>query len=755
MIARVLLVGVLGLVVGLGTFVGGLLAAPIDLAVAPPPTAALLLAADGRQLATIEPPQKREDVRAEDIPEVMRQAIISAEDERFFEHNGVDYLATIRAAFRDLSGTGATQGGSTLTQQYVKNAYVGKDRTAMRKIREAALAVRLERKLSKDEIITDYLNAVYLGNGTYGVQAAAKYYFGVPIKDIDVDERTGRRIKTLGIARASMLAGIAPAPSAWNPVKDFTTARVRQQYTLNRMVVGHLITPQEATIAYRHDVRPLRESPPVKRVAGAQEFVDYVTAKVKADPSYSEDVFYRGGLTVKTTLDLDLQQAFVQALREVLPDPNDPQAALVAVDYRTGDIKALATLRRSPPVLDKDGKVVNKPVTEYQPNGFIVATAAKRSTGSTIKTFTLAQALAEGHSLSETRYGPAKDSIRCPKGACRDTGGYYVYGNAGDGEAGRFSLRRALAKSVNTIYVPLSLEVGRDKVAQLAEKAGLAPRKTLWGHPGAPANFLSFGIGGGVNVTPLAEANAYGAFANDGIHVDPRSFTEIRTGASGTDPGRVLTKAAVTGRTRVVSPTVAKDVVAALTDVVDAGTATPEIKPLPFPVFGKTGTTNGSTDAWFTGCIPVQGVCIASWMGYDNTVCDYTVKDAKGNRLARHVDGPCGGMKDVHGVDQVFGGTLPARAFARAQEVYAQIKADRAARAAGLTPSPTPTPSATATRRPSKGPLAPTATLAPTRSAAPRPSPTPAASPTPSPTPPQPTLLPPGGSPTPSATGPP
>ena len=731
--ARVALVGVLALLVGTGTFIGGLLAAPIDFAVAPPPTAALLLAADGRQFATILPPEKREVVKAEDIPEVMRDAIISAEDERFLKHSGVDPLATLRAAFRDLTG-GNTQGGSTLTQQYVKNAYVGNERTALRKVREAALAVRLEQKLSKQEILTDYLNALYLGNGLYGVQAASKYYFGVPVKDLALNEATGRRDPSLALARATMLAGIAPAPSAWNPVKDFTTARIRQQYTLNRMVVGGYATPQQVSAAYKLSVKPLRESPP-EPPNPAPEFADYVKAKIKADPAYDEDVFFRGGLRVRTTLDLDLQQAFAQALKEVLPDPTDPQAALVAVDYRTGDVRAMATLRRVPPVKDADGKVVNSPSAGYQRNGFNLVTNARRSTGSTIKTFTLAQALVEGKKLTDTRYGPARDTIRCR--GCK--GGAYVYGNAGDGEAGRFSLRAALAHSVNTIYVPLAIEVGRDKVAALAERAGLAPAGTLQGRKNAPANFLSFGIGGGVDVTPLAEAVAYGTFANGGIHVSPRSFTEIRAGAVGTDPGQVLSRTPVTGRSRVVSGTVAADVVKALTDVVTYGTATSVRQP--FPVFGKTGTTNDSTDAWFTGCIPEQHVCIASWMGYEYSTCE--VGDGK------RVDGPCGGMKNVHGVKQVYGGTLPARAFARAQEILRQIKADRAARAAGLVPTASPAP----TRRPAPARVTATPSLAPrpTRTVAPAPKPTPSPTPVPVLTTAPPILVPPS----PTATSPP
>jgi penicillin-binding protein 1A len=725
--ARALLVGALALGVGAATFVGGLLAAPIDFALAPPPTAALLLAADGRQFATVLPPERREVVKAADIPQVMRDAIISAEDERFLKHSGVDPLATIRAAFRDLTGS-STQGGSTLTQQYVKNAYVGNERTALRKIREAALAVRLEQKLSKQEILTDYLNALYLGNGLYGVQAASTYYFGVPVKDLDRVRGTTRRDPELALARASMLAGLAPAPSVWNPVKDFSTARVRQQYTLNRMVVGGFATPQQVSEAFTRDVRPVRLSPPDPPNA-APEFADYVKAKLKADPSYDEDLFFRGGLRVRTTLDLDLQQAVTQALHEVLPAATDPQAAIVAVDYRNGDIKAMATLRRAPAVRDASGTVVRKAVLGYQQKlGFNLATNAQRQSGSTIKPFTLAVALQEGQSLDTTRYAPNCLSLPNPGG----TPDPYRFCNSDVGESGTFSLRRAMADSINTVYLPLAIKVGRAKVATLAERAGLSG--SIRSGP------LSFGIGGSVEVTPLSEAVAYGTFANEGVHTSPRSFTEIRTGASGTDPGQVLSRAPVSGRSRVMSPAVAGQVVQALTDVVQHGTARSAQQP--FPVFGKTGTTNGSTDAWFTGCIPEQHLCVATWMGYEFSSCKL------GHGL--HVDGRCGGMHDLGGTSgQIYGGTVPARVFARAQDILRQIKAERQARAAGLLPTAAPT--ATPTPRPTRRapvPVKPrvlTTTPPPKATRAPTPKPTVTSAPPPATT--APTLLPPGPSP--------
>jgi penicillin-binding protein 1A len=713
--ARATLVGVLCLVVGGTTFIGGLLAAPIDFAVSPPPTAALLVAADGRQLATLQPPERREEIQAKDIPEVMRQAIISAEDERFLEHSGVDPLATIRAAFRDLTG-GLTQGGSTLTQQYVKNAYVGNERSALRKIREAALAVRLEQRLSKEQILTDYLNALYLGNGLYGVQAASKYYFNVPIKDLALDRKTGRPDPILGLARASMLAGIAPAPSVWNPVADFATARVRQQYTLNRMVVGGYASPKEVTEAYRRDVKPLRISPPEPPNA-APEFVDYLTAKIRADKSYDEDLYFRGGLRVKTTLDLDLQQAFRRALDEVLNDPvRDPQAAIVAVDYRNGDIKAMATVRRVPPRVSKEtGEVVRKPIKGYQPKlGFNLATNAQRSAGSTIKPFTLAEALRQGQSLGTTRYGGPCMSIPNPGG----TPNPYRFCNSDPSRAGTYTLRRAMAQSVNTVYLPLANKVGRQKVADLARKAGLSGAVK-------PGN-LSFGIGAGVEVTPLSQAVAYGTFANDGVHMSPRSYTEIRTGAEGTDPGQVLVQAPRPKGDRVVPKDVAEDVVTALTDVVRSGTARSARQP--FAVFGKTGTTNDYVDAWFVGCIPEQSICVATWMGYEDIVCT--------GSKTRVVGAACGPMKNLHGARSVSGGTLPAKVFARAQVLLREIKADRALRAAGKTPPVRPSPT------PSKSPVKATVRPTPTTSSTPKPTvAATTAPPTPSPTP-RPTVVP-------------
>src|SRR3954452_4749221 len=200
----------LAAVVGAGAFAGGLLAAPIDYGFEPlPPQAVLLLDSSGRVFATVRAPQDQEPVPSADIPQVLKDAVVAAEDERFFAHRGVDPLAVVRALWRDASGA-HLQGGSTITQQYVKNIYTGSEQTALRKLREASLAIRLEHHLTKNQILTRYLNTLYLGNGTAGVEAASRFYFGVPISLLGQNLKSGRTSDSLALARAATLAGIAP-----------------------------------------------------------------------------------------------------------------------------------------------------------------------------------------------------------------------------------------------------------------------------------------------------------------------------------------------------------------------------------------------------------------------------------------------------------------------------------------------------------------------------------------------------------------
>lgn len=716
---------VLAFVVGVTTFVTGLLAAPFDVRAVPPaPKSVLLLASDGTQFAQIRPPQRREVVQAEDLPQVMREAIISAEDARFLDHAGVDPLATLRAAIRDLTG-GRKQGGSTLTQQYVKNVYVGNERTLLRKVKEAGLAVRLENRKSKEEILTDYLNVLYLGNNVYGVQAAAKYYFGVDVKDLDLDEtpgRNNRRDPILALARASMLAGIAPAPSAWNPVKDFATARVRQKYTLNQMVAGGHITSKEASDAFtrRTAVIPLKETPP-EPPSTAPEFADLVKAQLRAKYKDDEDALYRGGLRVKTTMDADLQEAVTRAAREVLPDDDDPQAAVVAVDIRNGDVKAMTTLRRHP------AKGERPKVTEYQRDDLNLATSAYRSTGSTLKPFILAEAIKDGHSLDERRSAPARDSIPNPRGSPNP----YVYGNAGDsGYGGRLTLRRALQKSVNTVFVPLAIEVGREDIAELLQASGA---KASPAFPIKSGN-LSFGLGAGVEVSPLSMASAFSTLMNHGVHMAPRYVRSITT-SEGAEIEAAPDKPKPVRR--AMPAEVADQVVDAMSGVAEPGGTAVRAKQ-DFTVYGKTGTTNDSTDAWFIGCAKSpQNLCLSVWMGFEDQTC----KGVEGRA--------CGGMKNINGVEQVYGGTLPAMIFDRTFEILRGIQAEKRRAAAGeaeTTAEPSPAPGRTrAPRTQAPAPSEPEPSPEPVEPPPAEPSSEPEPSPEPSEEPPP--LLPPPGSP--------
>ena len=654
-VTRVVLVLVLALAVGSSTFVTGLLAAPFDLKAVPPaPKSVLLLAADGTQFGVVRPSQRREVIKAEDIPEVMRHAIISAEDARFLEHQGVDPVATLRAAYRDIVD-GQRQGGSTITQQYVKNTYVGSNRTLRRKVQEAALAVRLEDRKSKQDILTDYLNVLYLGNSTYGVQAASKYYFGVDVKDLALDEASpGAPDRVLAIARASMLAGIAPAPSVYNPVKDFDSARVRQRYTLNQMVLNGYITEQEAAAAFERvaAVRPVRETEP-EPPSTAPEYADLVKSQLKAQYAADPDLLNRGGFRVTTALDTDLQEAVTRAAREVLPDADDPQAAVVAIDTRNGDVKALTTLRRRPQVGDEPA------VDGYERGGFNLATNGLRSSGSTIKPFTLAAALEKGLSLTTRRSAPACDTIR--DRAAKD--GVYRYCNAA-GESGSsrgsLTLRRALQASVNTVYVPLAIEAGRPRIKQMMLDAGVVTARPTQANPNPFAtNVTSFGLGTTAEVTPLSMANAYGTLMNRGVHSAPRFIVETRDA-----DGSLITEGPGPAKpNRAMSTDVADRVVEAMSGVAVRG-GTAQRARQAFTVFGKTGTTNDSTDAWFIGCAQApQHLCVATWMGFDRQSCKGVV------------GGACGGMKGINGVEQVYGGTLPAAIFDRTFEILAEIKA--------------------------------------------------------------------------------
>jgi penicillin-binding protein 1A len=612
----------LAVVVGTVSFGSGLVAAPLDYNFQPvPPKSVLLLDASGQPFATIRSPQVEDPVPGSQIPAVMRQAIVAAEDKSFYSNSGIDPLAIARAAWRDITGH-SLQGGSTITQQYVKNVYTGSEQTPLRKLREASLAIRLEQHLTKDQILTRYLNTLYLGNGTAGVESASRFYFGVPISTLGLDRTTGKTSSRLALARAATLAGIAPAPSVWNPVNDPKQARARELYVLNRMLASGDITEEEASSAYGDRLPHIAADAEPEAQTVAPEFRDFVAQ----DLAHYGDatLFNSGGMQVKTTLDLALQRAATQALSQVLPKQKGLDAAVVAVDPRNGDLRAIAEHKVG-------GYVQNGEDLADPPKGDIT-----RSSGSTIKPFTLAAALEHGHTLSETHYAPECVQVAPGYRPCNAEGG-----------AGTYSLQSALEKSVNTIYAPLAVDVGMNRIVKLARRSGMQIGQLDRGKScGARKHVVCPSYALGIPVSPLSEADAYGSFIAKGIHHSVRSVLSVRI------PGQQLFKAAASPPgTRVMSAQIAAEVTTALQGVVDSGTGGAARQP--FPVDGKTGTTDHFTDAWFTGCTPT--VCITVWMG-----------DNKPREL-----------KDSTGAP-VYGGTVPARLFAQTFTDYRTLLAPTA-----------------------------------------------------------------------------
>jgi penicillin-binding protein 1A len=591
-----------------GTVGGGLLAAPVDFTPPAPPRPALIVDRNGLLLGEIASPEQRTEIPADQIPTVMRDAVVAAEDKRFYDSGGVDPIAIGRAALSDLRGN-PTQGGSTITQQYVKLEFAGSAKSYVRKLKEASLAIRLEQRLSKSEILTRYLNVVFLGEGAYGVEAAAEYYFGVHAKD-------------LTLSQASMLAGILPAPSAYNPVANMALARDRQLYVLNRMVDTGYVTAAIASNAYEHPPTIVKHDPGQAAPSIAPDFLAGITKNIKAMYAGQQDVLYRGGLRIQTTLDSVWQQAANDAIAKVLPSEQDPEAAVVVLDYQTGDVLAVA----------------NKTASSA-PNSDPARTA-QRTSGSTIKPFTLATALENGDTLQTVKYGPSRKTY--PPSACGLGADGKPYSITNDeGGSGSYTLQRALAKSVNTVYGPLAITLGTDKVAAVAKAAGLTDAD------GNVATNCAMGLG--VTVSPFQEAIAFSTLADHGVRHGVRTVLSVNGGVSPTGAGgTTIYRAPATKATQAMPAAVADQVVTAMRSVVAYGTATRAQQPDGVDVFGKTGTTDDNTDAWFSGCLPAYSVCITTWMGY--------VKPAP--------------MTRVEGVGPVQGGTLPAEMFAATADSF-------------------------------------------------------------------------------------
>ena len=529
---------------------------------------------------------RRINVPLERVPRHVRAAFVAAEDRRFYYHGGVDWRSAARALSRNLAALEVREGFSTITMQVVRSAFladISQERTLRRKLIEIELARRLERALPKQRILELYLNLIYLGNGTWGVEAASRDLFG---KSVDA----------LTVGEAALLAGLARGPSIYSPRRHPERARGRRGVVLALMAREGFLRPDGVARAEREPLR-LSASGWKPRRVGSQA-LDAVRAAV--DSLLGDDLRVAGDLAVHTTLDVRAQRAAERAVsdraaaiergRPRPPEGRELQGALVALDPRNGEIRALVGGRR------------------FIRRGFNRAFGARRQPGSAFKPFVYAAALVEG-------YTPATVVDDSP---VEITDGARVWRpvNFGGEYAGSVTLRRALMISANAATVRLSRAVGERRVADLARRAGL--RGEL-----RPVPSLALGA---LEVTPLELTAAYAPFANGGLRVEPSLIRRVEL-ADGTE----LWRAQESRPVRVLGAAEAFQVTSMLRSVVDDGTGH-FVRELGVrgPVAGKTGTTNNGADIWFVGYTPT--VAAAVWFGYD--VPRTIAPNASGGRLA-------------------------------------------------------------------------------------------------------------------------
>ena len=434
----------------------------------------VVYASNGRSvLAVLRGDESRVLVRTEDIAPIMRQAIVSTEDQRFFDHDGIDLRGVGRALWADIRNQAIVEGGSTITQQFVKNAYIRNERTIARKVREAALAWQLEQRWSKDRILTAYLNTIYFGNGAYGIQQAARTYFKKSAKDLELHE-------------AALLAGMPADPARYDPVTNPENAKLRRKYVLNVMLEQGKITRRAHRAAAR---KPLPKEPDVRlpdNAGPAQYFVNYVKDQLVA--KYGAGRVFGGGLKVTTTIDLRLQQHARKAIERILRNPQGPAAALVAIDLKTGAVKAMFGGRN------------------FRESQFNLAAQARRQPGSAFKPIVLATAMAQGISPL-TELESKKVFIDAGDRIWPVTNYDHTY-------LGRVNLARALVSSDNSVYAQLTDLVGPKAIVETAHDLGIR----------SPLDaYFSIGLGS-VAVNPLEMARAYATIGNGGRRVDGSVF---------------------------------------------------------------------------------------------------------------------------------------------------------------------------------------------------------------------------------------
>ena len=518
----------------------------------------------GKLITTLHSDQNRLPIDINKVPKNLQNAFIAAEDNRFYDHIGVDPIGILRAVVTNLTNRGIAQGGSTITQQLAKNAFLSQDQTLKRKIQEAILALELERKYSKKEILEMYMNQIYFGRGAYGIQTAAHTYFGKDVGD-------------LTLAECAMIAGLPKSPNYYSSSVNEATAR--KNVVVGQMEKYGYITPSQAEEAKKSSL-DIKQKSTSNTTDETAYFIDYVTQEIAQ--KYGDDALYKDGLKIYTTLDTDKQHAAVQAMRHLPETHTDdqgltqPQGAIISIDPKTGHILAMVGGRGQ--------------------DSFNRASMAVRQPGSAFKPFVYMTAM---------EHDMTPDTIMEDKKV--EYGGWSPH-NADNSYQGRMPLWKALALSVNTVAVQLADKVGPSNVIANAKKLGI----TTLVEDGSPNddNLASTALGGLTKgVTPLEMAAAYGAFANKGVYIKPTAIVKIldRNGNVLEDNSSDVQK------TQVMSEKTAYEMTSMLEGVITRGTGT--AASIGRPAAGKTGTTDDNHDAWFIGYTP--DIVTAVWVGDD------------------------------------------------------------------------------------------------------------------------------------------
>ena len=518
--------------------------------------------ANGDLITTVHSEENRLPVKLSEVPKNLQNAFIATEDNRFYSHHGIDPIGILRAVWVNIVHDGVAEGGSTITQQLARNAFLTQDRTFKRKIMEALLALRIEQHYTKQEILEMYMNQIYFGQGAYGVQTASHVYFDKDVQD-------------LSLAQMAILAGLPQSPNYYSPFNNLKAAKARQAVVLGQMVKYDYLSADQAEEAKNADLHLLDKPKSSNGYGRMSYFVDYVINEVSE--RYGDNAIYKEGMKIYTTIDMKAQRAAEQAM-ENLPnyytDENglqQPQGALISINPHNGHIVAMVGGRGT--------------------DSFNRTTMAVRQPGSAFKPFVYLAALKNGDTPGTVYVDkPSEFNGWKPQNYSRR-------------HSGAMTMRNAVAHSNNVVAVLAADKVGMSNVLDLAEKMGIS---TLDKHGD---DNLAVALGGLTKgVTPMDMAVAYGVLANNGVKVKPVAITKIID-----RNGNIVEEGSVE-ETRVVEPKYAYMMTNMLESVIKFGTGGNAY--FGRPVAGKTGTTDEEKDAWFAGYTP--DLVTVVWMGDDS-----------------------------------------------------------------------------------------------------------------------------------------